>query len=201
MKTIVFENYDISKIRMCLLLSCVIVVYLLFYRPLSAKEIAFAGLSRNQPKKLCFIDALEKGRGIAAEENVKAGDFVCEYKYNISYPLKEKKRHDEEYAINEEGCFIMEVQLPADQGWLCLDATRNYESWGRYINHSAKPNLKKHAPLFVDGKWRVAFLALRDILKGEELSYDYGKQPNPPSWMRRKVNILICNKLIGQNAS
>jgi hypothetical protein len=42
-------------------------------------------------------------------EKVVAGDFVCEYKYKKSYSLREKPQYDEEYAINDEGCYAMEV--------------------------------------------------------------------------------------------
>ena len=157
------------------------------FRPRTAKEKAAAGLQQDNPKKMYFINTEDKGRGIAAGEKIEAGEFVCEYKYNTSYQLKEKPRYDEEYTINDEGCYTMEVQLPANRGWLCLDATRNIYSWGRYINRSARPNLKTHPPLMINGKWRVAFLALQDIDEGQELLYDYGKQPNPPEWMRPQV--------------
>lgn len=164
------------------------------------KETAIAGLTKDQTKQLCFIDTKEKGRGIAVQEKVAAGEYICEYKYNTSYPLKEKSCHDAEYDTNDEGCYTMEVQLPDNKGWLCLDATRNIDSWGRYINHSSRPNLKKNPPLMVNKKWRVAFLALRDIEEGEELLYDYGKQANPPNWMRlhQKVCLRPVHQTFGQ---
>jgi hypothetical protein len=57
-----------------------------------------------------------------------------------------------EYKANDEGCFILEVQLPGGQWW-CLDATRNLSSWGRYINHSHLKcaNIKMYKPLLVRG--------------------------------------------------
>jgi hypothetical protein len=38
----------------------------------------------------------------------------------------------------------------------------------------------------VDGKWRVGLLALRDLVVGEEILMEYGDQPNPPAFMRRR---------------
>ncbi len=133
-----------------------------------------------------FICTEDKGRGVAAGENIEKQEYIVEYKYNESYPLKERKEREEEYIVNGEGCFILEVQLPNDRGWMCLDATRNPECWARHINHSATPNLKMFRPAMVRGKWRVGFTALRDIKKGEELTYDYGRQKNQPDWMSRK---------------
>ena len=154
---------------------------------LKPEEIVTAGLEANKSKQLEIVEGDgTKGRSVIADEDIKAGEFVAEYKYSQSYKIKEKKQRDEEYATNTEGCYVLEVQLPDDKGWLCLDATRNINCWGRYINHSATPNLKMWRPMMIRGKWRVGFLALRDIQKGEELTYDYGKQKNPPHWMSRK---------------
>lgn len=133
----------------------------------------------------------DRGRGVVAEEKIAASEFVVEYKYSESYPPKEKAKRDHEYIANNEGCYILEAQLPENKGWLCMDATRNLNCWGRYINHSVHPNLKKNRPLMVRGKWRVGFTAIHDIQIGEELTYDYGKQPNPPLWLARKVSVNI----------
>ena len=136
---------------------------------------------------MAFIDSKEKGRGIITNEDIKKGDFVVEYKYNESYAKKLRPEKEQEYIINNEGCYILDVQLPSDKGWICLDATRNVHSWGRYMNHSATPNLKMQPAVMIRGKWRVGFTALFDIKKGEELLYDYGRQKDPPDWMKRKV--------------
>ena len=77
------------------------------FRPRTAKEKAAAGLQQDNPKQMYFINTEDKGRGIAAGEKIEAGEFVCEYKYNTSYQLKEKPRYDEEYTINDEGCYTI----------------------------------------------------------------------------------------------
>ena len=56
--------------------------------------------------------------------------------------IYERHIYEEEYAINEEGCYILEVQHPKSGKWLCLDATRRvWESLGRLINHSHTPSV------------------------------------------------------------
>ena len=35
-------------------------------------------------------------------------------------------------------------------------------------------------------------MALNDIETGEEVSYHYGKQANPPQFMRRQPRINVC---------
>ena len=51
------------------------------------------------------------------------GEFVLEYKYDLCYDLKEKAGWKNEYDINDEGSYVLEVQLPNGNGWICLDAT------------------------------------------------------------------------------
>ena len=156
-------------------------------------EVASSGLRLNKTKKLSvFFFGGEKGRGVVSEENIPAGHFVCEYKYSKSYPMKEREEMVRVYEANGEGSYIMEVQ--AGNKKLCLDATVNVDSWGRYINHANcnQANLRMHPALFVRGKWRVAFLARRDIMAGEELSYDYGLLKGRPEWMsRKKVSAIL----------
>lgn len=153
-------------------------------------EIASHGLRLNKTKKLRICWEEGKGRGVMAEEHIKKGEFVCEYKYAEAYPRKMRKERDEEYGQNDEGCFIMEVTTDSGKK-LCLDATYNINSYGRYINHTCHKmaNLKMFKPLLISGKWRVAFLSTRDIEAGEALGYDYGQEKNVPEWMKKKRKV------------
>ena len=82
-----------------------------------------------------------------------------------------------EYAIIDEPCMVLKVQTP--QGWFCLDATRAYNPLGRLLNYAppreatAKPFMP-FMPLLVKGKWRVGFLAARDLQPGTEITWNYG---------------------------
>ena len=145
-----------------------------------------------------------KGREVVAEEAIKKGEYICEYRYTRShgakdtihcvceyrytrkYPVSKRKEMDSVYERNGEGCYVLEVVIEGRK--MCLDATISLTSFGRYINHipSKKANVKMHPPLFVRGKWRVAFLATQDISVGSELGYDYGQEGMIPDWMRRR---------------
>lgn len=73
---------------------------------------------------------------------------------------------------------------------MCLDATRWYAIPGHFLNDAQALSaiLKPFRPLFFKGKLRVAFLATRNIKKGEELTWDYSCPPENQQWlMRRKT--------------
>ncbi len=142
-------------------------------------------MQSNTTKQLEVVEVEGKGLGVVAGEKILKHQFVCEYKYSLSYGREERASHEQEYAINEEGCYVLEVQLPTGK-WLCLDANRNYNSFGRLINHSrpASVCLRLHSPLYMRGKRRVGLYSCRDIEKGEELSFDYGDQPHKPDFMK-----------------
>jgi len=117
---------------------------------------------------------------------IKKDDYLCKHRYTRSYPTAERRQVDQVYERNGEGCYVLEVIAGGKR--ICLDATIAISSFGRYINHVArkKANVKLHPPLWVRGKWRVAFLATKDINIGEELGYDYGQEKDMPDWMRRR---------------
>ena len=72
--------------------------------------------------------------------------------------MDEAKQREEEYKVNQEGCYILNV---AD---VAIDATRTFDRVGRYINHARKnTNLKLFRPLSVGGVLRVAIMASRDV--------------------------------------
>ena len=57
-----------------------------------------------------------------------------------------------------------------------LDSTAESERLARLVNHSRRaPNLHLQLLQF-EGRPRVALVARRDILVGEELLYDYGER-------------------------
>ena len=150
---------------------------------LTPDEIATSGLQLNLQRKLEVREVEGKGRGVLAAEPIRAGMFVLEYKTHSVYKRREMKSRIKEYDVNQEGSYIIEAQT--QHGYLCFDATRRPFSMGRLINHSVKPNIKLHKPRFVRGKWRLAFLAVKDITVGEELLFDYGAPPQGHKWLYR----------------
>ena len=64
-----------------------------------------------------------------------------------------------------------------------FDVTRRLNQFGVYDNHSVTPNAKLHLPLFVRSKVRVWLYSLRDIVSGEEVTYNYGDQDSDITWL------------------
>ena len=125
--------------------------------------------------QLVIKEAGIKGRGVFAVNTIRKGNFICEYKtYRPPYPRSQKAAIEKEYIFNGEGCYIVEAKGP--DGWVCFDATRSLNQYGRYINHSPGrlANAKLANPILYGGKLRLGVVALRDIVDGEEIVYDYG---------------------------
>ena len=131
------------------------------------------------------VEVAGKGRGVLLCEAVKRGAYVVEYEA-VVYPRKEREEREREYAANEEGCMIIDVQTP--HGWLCFDATRLYASPGRLMNHARAPDatVAPFKPLLVGGQWRLGFVATRDLAPGDELTWDYGCEPGGIEWLKRR---------------
>lgn len=158
---------------------------------LTPDEKVLDGLQRGHAMALEVRESEGKGRGLFAQENVPKGTYVCEYKTAIMYPRSQRKQHEEEYKKNDEGCFILEAKVK--ERWVCFDATRKYDSYGRYINHSHSGNIKPHRPFFVRGKYRVGFLTTTDVKKGDELFYDYGVSSSGIPWLRKDPPLTLSS--------
>jgi SET domain-containing protein len=112
------------------------------------------------------------GRGVYAARRIKKGERVIEYKgerINWKEALR-RHPHDPEQP-NHTFYFTLEDDCVIDGG-----AKGNAARW---INHSCKPNCEADM-VEVQGRMRVFIAALRDIKKGEELSYDYGLEIDAP---------------------
>lgn len=120
------------------------------------------------------------------DEDVKQGQYIVEYEGDVN-PRKERSAREKEYAINREGCYILDV-LTAD-GWMCVDATRKNMTVGRLLNHAPKDVTTQtpHPPVHIDGEWRVGFVTAWDLSAGEELTWDYGCRPGGIEWLKWKT--------------
>ena len=117
------------------------------------------------------------GYGLFAEEVIATGSFVGEYtgivrENNLRY-LQPLNNYCYEYPV-----------LDAIGRSFVIDATHG--NFTRFINHSSAPNLQP-GYAFRDGAFHCIFLALRQIQKGEQLSYDYGKS----YWYLRQAPELL----------
>ena len=108
-----------------------------------------------QPAKVKVIRSAS-GLGLCAMESIKKGDLVIEYVGNICTP-------EEGSEINN--LYIFNVSKKKD-----IDGSPRWNT-ARYINHSCRPNAEAEIK-----KDRVFISAKRNIMLGEEITYDYGKE-------------------------
>ena len=99
-------------------------------------------------------------RGVYAAQNIKAGKIVIHYKGKI---ITKKETDKNPKYDNDKAIYLFNLNNRYD-----LDGDFEYND-ARLINHTCNPNCE------VAGKGlKLWIFALRDIKKGEELSYDYG---------------------------
>ncbi len=109
------------------------------------------------------------GRGVFAKKNIPAGARVIEYVgerltkaqayKRADIPLDRHKEDDKIYGA----VYIFELNKRYD-----IDGDVPYNT-ARYINHACDPNCETD---IIRG--RIWVIALKDIKKGEEISYNYG---------------------------
>ena len=99
-------------------------------------------------------------RGLYASKNIKSGTKIIEYKGKI---VTKKKVEENSKYDNDKAIYLFNLNKKYD-----LDGDFRYNT-ARLINHSCNPNCE------VSGVGlKIWVYAIRDIKKGEELSYDYG---------------------------
>tara|TARA_Y100000768_G_scaffold333690_1_gene273871 strand:- start:5659 stop:6159 length:501 start_codon:yes stop_codon:yes gene_type:complete len=108
------------------------------------------------------------GHGIIATENIKKGTKVIEYigeKVTRAEGNKRSENRIKKYLnSNRTGSvYIFELNSKYD-----IDGSPKYNK-ARYINHSCNPNCEVDII-----KNQIWISSIKDIRKGEELSYDYG---------------------------
>lgn len=104
------------------------------------------------------------GHGAFAEERIQAGSYVGEYTGIVRENVRVY------FAPLNNYCYEYPVPDAIGRSFV-IDATQG--NFTRFINHSTRPNLKP-TYAFYDGFYHLILLSLRDIEKGEQLSYEYG---------------------------
>lgn len=105
-----------------------------------------------------------KGWGIRATARIPKGTFVVEY---VGEVLDAEELEDRaELYVNDKHFYFL--TLDASE---CIDA-RKKGNWARFINHSCDPNCLTQKWM-VNGEIRIGIFAMRDVLEGEELTFDY----------------------------
>ena len=99
-------------------------------------------------------------RGLYANRDIKDGTKIIEYRGKI---ITKKKVEEDSKFDNEKAIYLFNINKRYD-----LDGDFKFNT-ARLINHSCNPNCE------VAGTGlKVWVYAIRDIKRGEELSYDYG---------------------------
>ncbi|RLM85880.1 histone-lysine N-methyltransferase ASHH3-like isoform X1 [Panicum miliaceum] len=122
---------------------------------------------QHRPLKNTKLITTEKcGFGLVAEDEIKKGEFVVEYVGEVIDDRTCENRLWQMKRLSDTNFYLCEVSSN-----MVIDAT-DKGNMSRFINHSCEPNTEMQK-WTVDGETRVGIFALRDIKKGEELTYDY----------------------------
>ena len=107
-----------------------------------------------------------EGLGVFAKRKIPRGTRIIEYT-GEHVPINAL------YRVIEEGAPSHIYSFALDDG-MAIDGARNGND-ARFFNHSCRPNCE---PYNFDG--HVYIYAMRDILRGEELTFDYQLRPVEP---------------------
>jgi SET domain-containing protein len=111
------------------------------------------------PVKKFRIGRSKTGLGLFATREFKKGEFIAEYKGRL-IPDKEARILENETSNR----YLYEI----NSRWTVDGSTRR--NLARYANHSCRPNAES------DTKKHMIFIrAIKKIMPGEEITYDYGK--------------------------
>ncbi|HEX5698648.1 MAG TPA: SET domain-containing protein-lysine N-methyltransferase [Rhodoferax sp.] len=114
------------------------------------------------PRRIQVRRSAVHGKGVYAVRDLAAGDTLIEYVGEIITWQEAQARHPHDLA-NPNHTFYFHI----DENRV-IDALHGGNS-SRWINHSCDPNCEAD-----EQGGRIFIKALRDIVCGEELNYDYG---------------------------
>lgn len=108
------------------------------------------------------------GWGLRAVEFIKSGSLVIEYIGEVidESEMNRRMEYQKKYAPADHDFYVMEL----DSGFFVDGKKKGSPS--RFINHSCDPNCELERTT-VKGKMRIGIMAIKDIVPGEPLSYDY----------------------------
>ncbi|GER38740.1 histone-lysine N-methyltransferase [Striga asiatica] len=116
--------------------------------------------------KLKWFRCGKKGFGLQALEDISQGQFLIEYVGEV-LDIRAYETRQKEYALQGHRHFYFMTL----NGSEVIDACAK-GNLGRFINHSCDPNCQTEKWM-VNGEVCVGLFAVRDIKKGEEVTFDY----------------------------
>ncbi|XP_062564586.1 histone-lysine N-methyltransferase trithorax [Armigeres subalbatus] len=105
------------------------------------------------------------GRGLFCNRDIEAGEMVIEYAGELIRSTLTDKR-ERYYDSRGIGCYMFKIDEHS-----VVDATMRGNA-ARFINHSCEPNCYSKV-VDILGHKHIIIFALRRIVQGEELTYDY----------------------------
>ncbi|TMS33935.1 hypothetical protein L596_001618 [Steinernema carpocapsae] len=139
---------------------------------------------------LMLFKTQDRGWGVFATQKIKAGEFVCEY---VGLVKKLEEIRDTSYSFDMDGYGAENVELSIDAAV--------YGNEARFVNHSCAPNLvaaSVRVEYDTEKYHRIAYIAKKDIAKGEELLINY--YPNGLTKTKKSKKCLCgADKGICQN--
>jgi hypothetical protein len=129
------------------------------------------------------------GYGLFTAEDIAQDEFVIEYAGELithDEGVRREARRGNVFDTNKNTSYLFTL-LELEATW--VDAAI-YGNLSRYINHAGDTD-KRGANIvpkivYVNGEFRIEFLALRDIKTGEELFFNYGE--NFPNLTKRLLD-------------
>jgi len=134
-------------------------------RGVAAIGVTFDALSGRE-QQLRFDRSSIHAWGVFADEDIKEGEMLVEYRGEIIGNSVAEKRETEYEDAKIGSDYMFRVD-----GLSVCDATKQ-GNVARFINASCDPNCYTKI-ISIDGTKRIAVYAKRDIAAGEELCYDY----------------------------
>lgn len=126
-------------------------------------------------KKVIIKETGTIGKGLFAIEDIKKGEIIADWTGGPMYEAK--------------SCMSLPTREISDHAIQCEEHTWiDTEGLGRYSNHSCKPNYG------IQGKFKL--VAMRDVKKGEWLTWDYEMTEDSDWKMKCKCGTPSCRKLI-----
>ncbi|TVU29724.1 hypothetical protein EJB05_21306 [Eragrostis curvula] len=121
---------------------------------------------RRNYAKLRWFHSGKKGYGLQLQEDVSEGRFLIEYVGEVLDILSYESRQQYYASKGQKHFYFMALN-----GGEVIDACTK-GNLGRFINHSCSPNCRTEKWM-VNGEVCIGIFAMRNIKKGEELTFDY----------------------------
>ncbi|XP_048037612.1 uncharacterized protein LOC125262766 [Megalobrama amblycephala] len=123
-----------------------------------------------------------KGRGVFTTRAFFRRDFVLEYRGELL--SSEESLDRTEHYTEAENAFLFDFQWRG-RNW-CMDASKEDCSLGRLVNDEHRNPTCKMRTLEVSRKPHLCLFAVRDILPGEEITFNHGYSDWP--WRVKPLN-------------